>query len=79
MSILIKHQLIRFVAKNLSSCYILLDHEKVVRWVGFIQGVLYRNNLISIDIERDITRPWFHQFYQDTLQNVPKSVDVMTK
>lgn len=53
-----------------------LPSDKLNRWMGFIQGVLYRNNLISIDVERDVTRPWFHKFYRDTLQHVPKSIDV---
>ena len=33
--------------------------DKYSRWLGFIQGVLVTKNLISVQTERDITRPWF--------------------
>jgi len=33
--------------------------DKIARWVGFIQGVLACRGIISVDAERDRTRPIF--------------------
>lgn len=53
-----------------------LPSDKLNRWIGFVQGILFAQNMISIDEEREITRPWFHQFYRDTKQDIPCSIDV---
>jgi len=37
--------------------------DKVSRWVGFIQGVLATQGLLSVAEERDRTRPLFHAAY----------------
>lgn len=39
--------------------------DKINRWVGFIQGVLAVQGLLSVAAERDRTRPIFHAAYQE--------------
>lgn len=38
--------------------------DKINRWVGFVQGVLAANGLLSVAAERDRTRPLFHAAYR---------------
>ena len=33
--------------------------DKYSRWLGYIQGVMTMVNYITVQEERDITRPWF--------------------
>ncbi len=35
---------------------------KVGKWLGFIEGVLISKGITTVDKERDITRPIFHQY-----------------
>lgn len=35
--------------------------DKIARWTGFIQGVLAARGVISVDVERDRTRPIFNR------------------
>jgi deoxyribodipyrimidine photolyase len=51
--------------------------DKLSRWLGFVQGVLYSNNIIDLDEERDFSRKLFKQAYKDQGIEIPKSVDVM--
>ena len=37
--------------------------DKQARWLGFIQGVLVMRGLLSVEAERDATRPLFHAAY----------------
>lgn len=37
--------------------------DKMHRWLGFVQGVLASRGVISIDGEREFTRPLFHKLY----------------
>lgn len=36
-----------------------VEGEKSMRWLGFIQGVMTMNDMISVKVERDFTRPYF--------------------
>ena len=36
-----------------------MHYGKLCRWLGFIQGVMCASGLISVDGERDFTRPIF--------------------
>jgi len=38
--------------------------DKLNRWLGFVQGVLYAEGLITIENERNFLRPLFHQYYK---------------
>lgn len=37
--------------------------DKLSRWVGFLQGVLFSNGLITIDAERDYSRELYKPVY----------------
>ena len=37
--------------------------DKLSRWLGFIQGVLAMRGLVTVDGERDFSRPLFHAAY----------------
>ena len=50
--------------------------DKANRWIGFIQGVLFAEQLIDLNEERDITRPMFHEYYKLMGLEVPKTIDV---
>jgi hypothetical protein len=41
----------------------LKNSDKLSRWVGFIQGILYAHNLISIEEERDFSRGLYKPIY----------------
>lgn len=48
--------------------------DKTSRWLGFIQGVLYAEGKLSIDEERNLTRPLFHKAYKEMGIEIPESV-----
>jgi hypothetical protein len=50
--------------------------EKMSRWLGFIQGILFANGIITIEEERNISRPLIHRAYKDSGSNPPKSIDI---
>jgi hypothetical protein len=50
--------------------------EKMSRWLGFVQGILFANGIISIDAERDYSRPILHKAYLDSEIDIPKSIDI---
>lgn len=39
--------------------------DKMHRWLGFIQGVLCVTGLISVDEEREFSRPLLHSYHSD--------------
>ena len=43
--------------------------DKLHRWLGFVQGVLACQYVISVDEERDFTRPLFHALYGKTVKS----------
>lgn len=46
--------------------------DKTSRWIGFIQGVLFKDGILDLDEEREFTRPIFHSVYK----NPPTTVKV---
>jgi hypothetical protein len=39
-----------------------MAYGKLCRWLGFIQGVMITSGLITVDGERDFTRPIFKEY-----------------
>lgn len=39
--------------------------DKMHRWMGFVQGILSVKGLISVDEERNYTRPLLHSYHED--------------
>ena len=50
--------------------------EKMSRWLGFAQGILFAEGLIDVNEEREISRPIIHRAYKDAGVSVPKSIDL---
>lgn len=48
--------------------------DKSARWLGFIQAMMVAQSWITVDEERDRTRPIFHQAYIDEGLETPRSV-----
>lgn len=46
--------------------------DKMNRWLGFIQGVLAMRGIISVDEEREFTRPLFHSLHSGTIRSYPR-------
>lgn len=46
--------------------------DKLSRWLGFIQGCLTMRGLITVQEERDFSRPLFHAAYGE---NAPPTVN----
>jgi len=53
-----------------------LPIDKLSRWLGYIQGYLIFNNKTTVDIERNISRKYFHEAYENENINIPKSIQV---
>jgi hypothetical protein len=47
--------------------------DKQSRWIGFVQGVLALAGALDVNIERDRTRPLFHEAYQKMNVPIPES------
>lgn len=48
-----------------------LPLDKISRWLGFVQGCLAMRGLISVDEERDLSRPLFHDACRKAGERVP--------
>lgn len=48
--------------------------DKLSRWLGFVQGVLVMQGVITVDEEREFSRPLFHAAYQADGRALPPSV-----
>ena len=48
-----------------------LPIDKLSRWLGFVQGCLAMRGLISVDVERDVSRPLFYAAYEASGISVP--------
>ena len=48
-----------------------LPVDKICRWIGFVQGVLASKEIIDVDAERDRTRPFFHEAYEQMGIEIP--------
>lgn len=49
--------------------------DKTSRWIGFIQGVLANRGFLNVEVERDRTRPIFHQAYRTMGLMAPERAD----
>lgn len=67
----LRHMLIAMV-ENVNAWPI----DKINRWIGFVQGVLWEKGLIDIDEEREFTRPLFHSYYESHGIEKPTPLDV---
>lgn len=38
--------------------------DKLSRWLGFVQGVMCARGLVTVEGERDLSRPMFHAVYR---------------
>lgn len=47
--------------------------DKLSRWLGFVQGVLTANNVITVAGEREFSRPLFHAAYLEAGMPAPPS------
>jgi hypothetical protein len=52
--------------------------DKLSRWVGFIQGVLYERGMIDVTVERDFSRELYRPVY-DRIGYNSNTVDLTTK
>lgn len=50
--------------------------DKMGRWVGFIQGVLFSNGLLFVEDEREKTRPIMHEAYKKAGLPRPESLSI---
>lgn len=48
--------------------------DKASRWLGFVQGCMVMHGLISVEAERDFSRPLFHAAYKEEHILVPDSM-----
>jgi len=51
--------------------------DKLNRWLGFIQGVLYAEGFIDLEEEREVSRKLYAKAYEAEGIEMPKSVDVV--
>lgn len=49
--------------------------DKTSRWIGFIQGCLASKGMLDVNVERDRTRPIFHEAYEAMGLEIPKTVE----
>src|SRR5690606_15385660 len=52
-----------------------LPIDKINRWLGFVQGVLAIRGLITVQGERDFSRPLFHAAYHNEGTAAPATRD----
>lgn len=50
-----------------------LSEDKANRWLGFVQGVMISGGVLTIEAERDYTRPLFHAIKGVSLSYGPSS------
>lgn len=51
--------------------------DKSGRWIGFIQGEVINQGLTSVEIERNYSRPLFHEAYEEDGLSIPETVSVL--
>ena len=51
--------------EELEKNQLIMPIDKVARWVGFIQGVMCCRGYISVENERNRTRPIYQEAYKD--------------
>jgi hypothetical protein len=52
-----------------------MPSDKLNRWIGFIQGALAAQGFISVQEERDRTRPIYHELYKLMQIDIPPTVE----
>jgi hypothetical protein len=60
-------------------CRTALQHQdypidKLSRWLGFVQGVLTARGKLSVDDERDYSKPLFHNAYEMDGHQIPPTI-----
>jgi hypothetical protein len=48
--------------------------DKLSRWLGFVQGVLASRGTLSVEAERDFSRPLFHAAYAVDGEAAPETL-----
>lgn len=66
-----------WMANKISTGDMLAD--KASRWLGYIQGVMATKGYISVDQERDFSRPLYHLAYGNMNLDIPKSEECNIK
>jgi hypothetical protein len=51
--------------------------DKLNRWLGFVQGVLWVNGIIDLEEEREFSRKLFKQAYKNENIQMPETIDVV--
>ena len=49
--------------------------DKLSRWLGYIQAVLVQRKLVTVESERNFSRPLFHAAYAAEAIEIPKTQD----
>lgn len=60
-----------WICKEGSQSVHTLPIDKTSRWLGFVQGCLAMRGLSSVDTERDVSRPLFHEAYKNEGIEIP--------
>lgn len=53
--------------------------DKLSRWLGYVQAYIIFSKQSSVEIERDISRPLFHEAYAFEGIDIPESFSTETK
>jgi len=51
-----------------------MTEDKISRWLGYVQGIMTVYGWITVEEERETTRPLFHQAYEDLGLDKPESI-----
>jgi hypothetical protein len=49
---------------------------KLFKWLGFVEGVLWQCDVLSIDVQRNKTRPIIHAIHKCLGMDIPETIDV---
>jgi len=53
-----------------------LPVDKLNRWLGYVQHYLISNGLLSINGERDFSRPLYHEAYLNEGLEIPTTIEI---
>ncbi len=53
--------------------------DKLSRWLGFCQGVMWVNGVLSIEEERNFSRNLFHAAYEEMELKIPDTISIREK
>ena len=51
-----------------------MSEDKISRWLGYVQGIMTVYGWITVESERENTRPLFHKAYHDSDMKIPESI-----